>query len=723
MRNSNNTLNNGSEIEADHEPHDSQSFINCSRAVMKAKGFRSKGQTWFVELDLESDLTVEINGWSFYLHKFPLLSRSGRLNQLLVCSESAVQDCIKLDDIPGGEKSFELVAKFCYGISIDLTAMNIAAIRCAAEYLEMTEDLEEGNLISKTEIFLGLAVWPSWKDCILVLKSCEQLSPWAENLHLVRRSCDSIAWKACTDPRGINWPYTSAITNRNIHRSTEPPHIWDEIKDHHEIYNNKGQSAPQGWWFEDVSMLRIDHFVRVISAIKVKGMKPNLVGAAIMYYSSKWLPGILNLEQSSAVTRIEDMSTSWDVGNDGLVKFRIKGGRRNDENNKEKRMMIESIISIIPHEKDSVSSSFLLRLLKMAKMFNATPALVAELEKSAGMQLEQATLSDLLIPSYNSSENLLYDVDLVRRMLEHLLIQEKYGSNLTEPCAYNANEIIYDVQQGYDGEDNLRIHAGTSDAKMQVSKLVDSYLAEVARDPNLPLAQFQSLAEALPDNARACDDGLYRAIDTYLKTHPTLTEHERKRVCRIMNCQKLSIDACLHAAQNERLPVRNVMQVLLCEQMRVRNIITSTPNINDHQFHLHSESPRRSDYHIFEQNCNRPAAAANESIEAEEGLDMKTIKYDLEKVKLQLAELQQDYSHLQREFQKLAAAVSKQKSIGSASSPWSSGWKKLKSSSLFHTKVVASSNDDFAGQILDESMDVLAPQQTQNSRSWRNSVS
>jgi len=28
-----------------------------------------------------------------------------------------------------------------------------------------------------------------------------------------------------------------------------------------------------------------------------------------------------------------------------------------------------------------------------------------------------------------------------------------------------------------------------------------------------------------------------------------------------MNCEKLSLDACLHAAQNERLPLRTVVQV------------------------------------------------------------------------------------------------------------------------------------------------------------------
>ncbi|KAE8786204.1 Root phototropism protein 3 [Hordeum vulgare] len=38
---------------------------------------------------------------------------------------------------------------------------NISGLRCAAEYLEMTEDLEEGNLIFKTEAFLSYVVLSS----------------------------------------------------------------------------------------------------------------------------------------------------------------------------------------------------------------------------------------------------------------------------------------------------------------------------------------------------------------------------------------------------------------------------------------------------------------------------------------------------------------------------------------------------------------------------------
>jgi hypothetical protein len=54
-------------------------------------------------------------------------------------------------------------------------------------------------------------------------------------------------------------------------------------------------------------------------------------------------------------------------------------------------------------------------------------------------------------------------------------------------------------------------------AMMKVAKLVDSYLAEIAPDASLKLSKFIALAEILPDYARVVDDGLYRAVDIYLK--------------------------------------------------------------------------------------------------------------------------------------------------------------------------------------------------------------
>jgi hypothetical protein len=50
-----------------------------------------------------------------------------------------------------------------------------------------------------------------------------------------------------------------------------------------------------------------------------------------------------------------------------------------------------------------------------------------------------------------------------------------------------------------------------------VANLVDGYLAEVAPDVNLKSPKFQSLAAVIPDYARPLDDGIYRAIDIFLK--------------------------------------------------------------------------------------------------------------------------------------------------------------------------------------------------------------
>ena len=50
---------------------------------------------------------------------------------------------ITFPDFPGGPGTFEAAAKFCYGVRVELTPWNVAPLRCAAEYLEMTEEHSE----------------------------------------------------------------------------------------------------------------------------------------------------------------------------------------------------------------------------------------------------------------------------------------------------------------------------------------------------------------------------------------------------------------------------------------------------------------------------------------------------------------------------------------------------------------------------------------------------
>jgi len=47
-----------------------------------------------------------------------------------------------------------------------------------------------------------------------------------------------------------------------------------------------------------------------------------------------------------------------------------------------------------------------------------------------------------------------------------------------------------------------------------------------------------------------------------------MSKGEKKRLCALMDCRKLTADASAHAVQNERLPLRVVVQVLFFEQVR-----------------------------------------------------------------------------------------------------------------------------------------------------------
>lgn len=656
--------------------------LSSARQGVKTEGFELRDQSWHVATDVPSDLLVHVGEVNFHLHKYPLLSRSGKFNRMIYESRDPDLSKLVLDDLPGGPEAFELAAKFCYGIAVDLTAANISGLRCAAEYLEMTEDLEEGNLIFKTEAFLSYVVLSSWRDSILVLKSCEKLSPWAENLQIVRRCSESIAWKACANPKGIRWAYTG-----------KPPKVlspkWSEMK---ESSPSRGHQAPPNWWFEDVSILRIDHFVRVVTAIKVKGMRFELIGEAIMQYATKWLPGLIrdgagagDEGSNSGNNHSSSGSASWKGGLHMIV-----AGTKDEPSTvqaKDQRMIIESLISIIPPQKDSVTCSFLLRLLRMANMLKVAPALVTELEKRVGMQFEQASLADLLIPSYNKIET-LYDVDLVQRLLEHFLVQEQMEGS-------SPSRQPFSEKHGYDAAQRVN----GQNAKMRVARLVDSYLTEVSRDRNLSLTKFQVLAEALPESARTCDDGLYRAIDSYLKAHPTLTEHERKRLCRVMDCQKLSIDACMHAAQNERLPLRVVVQVLFSEQVKISNTLASSSlKETGGDAHYQPMIPNRKTLlEATPQSFQEGWAAAKK--------DINTLKFELDSMKAKYLELQNDMENLQRQFDKMA----KHKQ-GSA---WSSGWKKL--SKL--TKMSNLENQDIGPQV------ASADQTRKTPRRWRNSIS
>lgn len=169
----------------------------------------------------------------------------------------------------------------------------------------------------------------------------------------------------------------------------------------------------------------------------------------------------------------------------------------------EKRVVLETIVSLLPREKNTMSVSFLSMLLRAAIYLETTVACRLDLEKRMGMQLGQAVLDDLLIPSYSFTGDTLFDVDSVQRIMMNFLDYDLDGNNL-----------------GYSAEKEY-VSPPPSDME-RVGKLMENYLAEIASDRNLSVSRFIGLAELIPEQSRVTEDGIYRAIDIYLKVHTVL---------------------------------------------------------------------------------------------------------------------------------------------------------------------------------------------------------
>ncbi|KAJ0694604.1 putative BTB/POZ domain, NPH3 domain, NPH3/RPT2-like family protein [Helianthus annuus] len=507
----------------------------------------SKRQAWFCTTGLPSDVVVDVGDMTFHLHKFPLMAKSKKLHEMITeqeknhtaetVSENSNNEEIReetdtehahitLPDFPGGSEAFEAAVKYCYAVKIELTPLNVAPLRCAGEVLEMTEEYSEDNLISKTERFLSQTVFKSLKNSIKTLKSCEDLLPLADSLGIVQRCIDSIVSKASSsDPSLFGWPVHDAISFDGAASSRET--------------SSRRNGTGGDKWFDELKNLSPELFKRLIVAIKSRDLNPEIVENCLISYAKTRIPGVNRSGRRSSSSSIPSEV--------------------------EQKELLETIVANLPEDnglRSSQAVTIFFGMLRAANILNASDACRATLEKKIGLQLEQATLDDLLIPSYSYLKETLYDVDCIQRILAHFLHRVEQMTTTAD--------VIDDEDAGDEQNRNRFVEL------MLVGKLIDGYLSEIASDTNLKPEKFLELAFALPEQARVYDDGLYRAVDVYLKAHPWLKEADREKICGVMDCRKLTLEACTHAAQNERLPLRAVVQVLFFEQLQLRQAIAGT---------------------------------------------------------------------------------------------------------------------------------------------------
>ncbi|PHT41126.1 hypothetical protein CQW23_19980 [Capsicum baccatum] len=228
--------------------------------------------------DVLSDLTIEVRSISFALHRFPLVSRSGRIRKLLLEAKDTKVSTINLTGLSGGSDAFELAAKFCYGVNVEITISNMALLRCAARFMKMIEDISEKNLEIRTK---------------------------------------------CVD-----------------------------------------SETPSDWWGKSLVVLNLDFFQRVLSAVKTKGLKQDIISRIMINYAQNSLQGLF----------IKDLQ---------LVKrsFLVL------DLQKRQRIIVETIAGLLPTQsrKSIVPMTFLSSLLKSAIVALASTSCRSDLERRIGL--------------------------------------------------------------------------------------------------------------------------------------------------------------------------------------------------------------------------------------------------------------------------------------------------------------------------------------------------
>ncbi|KAI4306304.1 hypothetical protein L6164_029590 [Bauhinia variegata] len=326
---------------------------------------------WVFSEEIPTDVIVEVGEATFSLHKIMLVAKSNYVRKLIMESDERDLATVDLSDIPGGPEIFEKAAMFCYGVNFEITVHNVAALRCAAEYLQMTDECCDGNLAGRTEDFLTQVAFHSLAGAVLVLKSCQQLLPFAEDVNIVKRCVDIVSSKAC---REANFPSRS----------------------------------PPNWWTEELAILNFDFFEKVFTAMKQRGAKNLTLSSALITYTERALRELVR-----------------DHTGNGIRSSDPSGSGSNSDARIEQRVLLQSIVSLFPAEKAVFPINFLCCLLRCAIYLRASSSCKSELEKRISQTLEHVTVDDLLVLSFTYDGEQLCDLDSVRKIISGFVEKEK----------------------------------------------------------------------------------------------------------------------------------------------------------------------------------------------------------------------------------------------------------------------------------------------------------
>lgn len=330
------------------------------------------------------------------------------------------------------------MSKFCYNSGrIEITPSNISLLHCAAQFMEMKNSISANhNLLEQTEKSIEEMSYWTWSELLTALKRCQVSLPASDSSGILEKCLDSLVGRLSLTTELSPCPSTSSPDSSGFRFSCDTK----------STESLKAISSRATWWFEDLLVLNPVLVEMLIKSMVFQKFDHHILSRFLFYYHKSKFFTVSCEEKCKIIETVIDMLYSLD--------------------------------------QNCVSCKSLFGILRVALNLKINKSSMNKLESMIGLQLDQATLDNLLVQSPYGM-NYLYDVNLVLRFLKAFLCD---GLRQISPVRLS-----------------------------KVATLMDLYIAEVAPDPYLKPSKFLSLMMALPDSSRDSYDELYRATDMYLE--------------------------------------------------------------------------------------------------------------------------------------------------------------------------------------------------------------
>ncbi|KAJ6312099.1 hypothetical protein OIU77_013783 [Salix suchowensis] len=300
------------------------------------------------------------------------------------------------------------------------------------------------------------------------------------------------------------------------------------------------------------------------------GMTENLSTGNLLKQTETFLDGVIDWSWHDIIASLKSCESFFTYSDtSGLVEKLIFSLL-------EKLAQNSDIATLIASSSSSSSSPETASRFRFSSSAKTTPE-----STKPGSSSKQWWFDDLIVLPPMIIEKVIanmgaYGTDNNSLILTRFLLH--YLKNAELQCKGGAKGTVLYSRADYAGLASTAVHGKLK----KVGRLIDKYLCEISPDQNLKTSKLLGVAESLPDSARDCFDGVYKAIDIYLQievechlnlaigmSHPTLSFEERSRLCGCLNYAKMSLEACKDLAKNPRIPPNIAVQALKLQHSKI----------------------------------------------------------------------------------------------------------------------------------------------------------